>query len=131
MYRFLFFFLGSLLTISLAQAQSAELHIKNTSNRTLTVKVMNASSGRLFKKFTVYPRATYIEYFAITGSFFLKTKAEYPGRETLYEKGNPFRVYVGTDGYSVLTITYAIQESDVANPLEGKSISRQEYERDN
>ncbi|WP_250630044.1 hypothetical protein [Rhodoflexus caldus] len=131
MYHFLFFLLGSLLTISIAQAQSAELRIKNTSDRMLTVKVMNSNNGRLFKKFIVYPRASYTEYFATTGSFFLKTKAEYPGREPVYEKGNPFRVYVGTDGYSVLTITYAIQESNVANPLEGKSISRQEFERDN
>ena len=116
-----------------AVSQKAELHIVNNSGRMLTVKVMHHNPGSgdsRFSLFTVNPHSASVEYFAKTGRYYLKTKAELKDKETIYKKGNPFEVYVGRDGYSVLTITYTITEKAVKNPMEGKEISRGEFEMD-
>ena len=55
--------------------------------------------------------------------------AEMDGAETVFTKGNPFEVYVGADGYSVLTVTYNIRESNVANPMDGRRISKKEFDQ--
>ena len=65
-----------------------------------------------------------------TDNYNFKTKATYPGRKPVFKKGNPFRVYVGIDGYSILTITFSIQESNLPDPMSGKQISEAEFESD-
>ncbi|TNE53611.1 MAG: hypothetical protein EP344_14810 [Bacteroidetes bacterium] len=115
-----------------ALAQRAELRLVNTSERTLAIKVIQQTDtgGVLHASLTIPPLGRTTEYFSQTGHFFLKTKAELQGRETVYTKGNPFKVYVGSDGYSVLTVTYSITESNTASPLEGQRISKSEFDRD-
>lgn len=113
--------------------QKAELHIVNNSGRLLTVKVMHHSQSTDDSKYSLFrvnPHSSAVEHFSKTGQFYLKTKAELPEKETIYKKGNPFEVYVGRDGYSVLTITYTITEKAVKNPMEGKEISKAEFEMD-
>lgn len=117
-----------------AIAQKAELHIVNNSERLLTLKIMRdggTSEDSKYSILTVSPHTSSTEYFSETGHYYLKTKAEKTGTETIYKKGDPFEVYVGSDGYSVLTITYTIKESNVKNPMEGKEISKSEFERNN
>ncbi|OWY25787.1 hypothetical protein BVG80_01500 [Sphingobacteriales bacterium TSM_CSM] len=111
----------------------AELHIHNNSGRTLTVKIMQlqgrfSAEDNLYSVLSVGPYQRAVEYFSQTGYFYLKTKAAKPGTEPLYSKGDAFEVYVGSDGYSVLTITYDVAESAI-NPLDGKQISRAEFEK--
>lgn len=115
-------------------AAQAELHIHNNSGRTLTVKIMKLESrfstiDNLYSVLTVAPYQRATEYFSNTGYYYLKTKATKSGTEPMYSKGDAFEVYVGNDGYSVLTITYDIAESAI-NPLDGKQISRAEFEKD-
>jgi hypothetical protein len=120
----------STLFITAGHSQSAELHIKNNSQRTMSIKVMS-SEGHKFSSATVYPWSEEVFYFRSTGSYYLKTKATIQGKEPMYSKGKPFRVYVGSDSYSVLTITYTIKEvPNSEDPLSGKKISKEEFERD-
>lgn len=70
------------------------------------------------------------DHFAQTGNFFLKTAASLAGKTTIYKKGDPFEVYVGRDGYSVLTITFAIKENAVYDFMDdGEQISKDEFDR--
>ncbi len=114
-------------------SQNAELHINNTSNRTMDIKIMRSSSNgasSLYSRLKISPQSEGIEYFPTTGYFFLKIKASRYGQPIVYSKGDPFRVYVGSDGYDVLTITYSIEESTL-DPLSGETISPAEFEKDN
>jgi len=117
----------------LTYCQQAELHIENKSGRQMTIKVMSTdaygSSSNLHSTFIISPHSKEVRYFSKTGYYFLKTKAVLNGRDPIYKKGDPFEVYVGRDGYSVLTLTYSIQESNYYNPTDGKTISRSEFER--
>ncbi|MBL7778458.1 MAG: hypothetical protein JNK66_09225 [Chitinophagales bacterium] len=114
----------------LSFSQSAQLKIQNNSQRTLSIKVMTSSNHR-HSFVTVSPWSNQTIYFASTGNFYLKTKATIQGKEPMFSKGKPFQVYVGSDGYSVLTITYSIKESAYsADPLDGKKISKEEFDKD-
>ena len=113
--------------------QRAELHLVNNSARSLTIKVMqknDSTADTMYSILSVSPNGQASEYFAMSGSFYLKSAASLQDKDTIYEKGNPFQVYVGNDGYSVLTITYSITESNVPNPLNGKRISKSEFDLD-
>jgi len=120
-----------LLLQAAAMAQQARLDIKNNSDRFMEIKVMQYSyTGELlYSKVSVAARQNESVYFPQTGNYFLKSKAIYQGKNPIYKKGNEFNVYVGDDGYSVLTITYSITESNSFNPTEGKQISASEYEK--
>jgi hypothetical protein len=114
---------------NIAAAQSAELHIHNKSGRSMTVKIMNKYTNRLHKTLELSPYEQSTTYFGITGEFYCKTEARMYGREPIYEKGNAFEVYVGSDGYSVLTITFSVSEGSSANILTGNRISKSEFDR--
>lgn len=116
-----------------AIGQRAELHIINTSARSLTIKIMKENGPAdhvLYSTLSVIPYGRATEYFAQTGNYYLKTEAGLEGKDFIYTKGNPFQVYVGSNGYSVLTITYSITENNVPNPLAGNRISKGEFDRD-
>ena len=113
-----------------AQSHPAEVRIVNQSQRTMEVKVMrNTNQGALKYYEVLIPANTQgaISIFQ-TGTYYLKVKAEYPGRDPVYSMGDPFECHVGSDGYSVLTFTYTIDES--AASMEGRSITRGEFEKD-
>ena len=113
-------------------AQHAKLIITNNSDRVMTIKIMSYyeySKPQLFGSAIVLPHDSRTSYFSSTGNFFLKVKAVRTGRDPVYTKGNPFEVYVGHDGYSVMEITYNLIESNVPNPLEGKRITKEEFEK--
>lgn len=121
-----------LLFASAAIGQRAELHLVNNSARTLTIKIMQENgptADTLYSILSVSPYGRATEYFAQTGNYFLKTEAVLTNKAPVYTKGNPFQVYVGSNGYSVLTITYSITESNAPNPMEGARISKDEFDR--
>ncbi len=122
-----------LLTFLSGSGQQAELHINNNSDRTMDIKILRVLSGSssvLFGKMHIAPQSKSINYFSTTGNYYLKVKASRLNRPDVYSKGDPFRVYVGSDGYDVLTITYSIEESTL-NPMDGETISKAEFEQDN
>ena len=129
--NFLFLFLLTL--VSNAICQDAELHIHNESDRTMDVKIMRSlADGRssLFGKMYINPRSNSTKYFSSTGYYYLKVKAIRLNRPDVFSKGDPFRIYVGSDGYDVLTISYSIEESTL-DPMSGETISQAEFEKDN
>ena len=113
-----------------AQSHPAEVRIVNQSQRTMEVKVMrNTNQGALkYQEALVPANSQGVVSIYQTGTYYLKVKAEYPGRDPVYSMGDPFECHVGSDGYSVLTFTYTIDER--AATTEGKSISRSEFEKD-
>lgn len=113
-----------------AQYHPAEVRIVNQSQRTMQIKVMRNTSEGAVKYTDVFIPANDEVGIAIyqTGNYYLKAKAEYTGRQPVYSMGDPFECYVGAGGYSVLTFTYTIDETSAT--AEGKTISRNEFERD-
>lgn len=118
------------LVATAAQAQ-ARLVVDNQSQRQLTVKVMNLAAGRetLHATITIRPFASQTVHFTETGDYFTKTMATLSGRDPIYQKGQPFRVYNGSGGHSVITLTISIVESAVPLITGGEEISREEFER--
>ncbi len=128
-----FFFLFLLTNLANSYLHPAELHIKNTSQRHLIVKVMKQTSENSAEKYAIVRiNSQNSETLNIkkTGYYYLKTKAVLTGRDPVYKKGDPFKAYVGSDGYSVLTITFSMQESSMVNPLSGKHISKADFDND-
>jgi len=123
------FLLLSLGNIGFSQAR---LTIENDSQRRMTVKVMESNYGadELYNTVYIQPYQSKTIYFSTTGHYYTKTKAELSGSETIYRKGDPFRVYNGTDGYSVMTLTFTIKETNIPQASGGKSISKKEFEQD-
>ena len=119
---FTLFLFNSLLGIG-----QARINIVNNSERQLKVKIMHKSGGT-YATLTVGAYETETEYFQETGNYYLKTKGSLRGKKAVCKKGNPFKVYNGTDGYSVLTITYSIR-GGVSD--EGRGISEEEFDRNN
>lgn len=111
---------------SVAQAR---LKIENNSMRSMTVKVMK-DNGSLHKLIEISAYDSQTIFFSETGYYFIKTKAILANKEPVYRKGDPFRVYNGIDGYSVLTITFTITESNIVQTSGGKQISKKEFEQD-
>ncbi|GMU97194.1 hypothetical protein [Ignavibacterium album] len=86
--------------------------------------------GMLHEKVVIAPFGRTTVYFARTGNYFTKTKAVLPKRETIYQKGEPFKVINDDTGYSEITLTFTIKESSVPQVLGGKRISQSEFEKD-
>ncbi len=129
MKKFLIIYLLLFFIASISFAQSAELRVHNKSGRNMTVKIMNKYTHRLYKTLNLLPYEQSTAYFAQTGQYYCKTEALMYGRNPVYEKGNAFEVYVGSDGYSVLTITFSVSEGSSANVLEGNKISKSEFDK--
>ncbi len=113
-----------------AQYHAAEVRIVNQSQRTMEIKVMQNTTQSAVKYYEVSIPANGKGAVGIsqTGTYYLKIKAEYPGRDPVYSMGDPFECHVGPTGYSVLTFTYTIDER--ALTAEGKSISQSEFDKD-
>ena len=98
----------------------------------MEIKIMRSGSNgssSLHSRLTIKPQSSGTKYFPTTGYFYLKIKASRYARPTVYTQGDPFRVYVGDDGYDVLTISYSIEESTL-DPMSGETISQAEFEKD-
>lgn len=122
----------TIFALSGIKAQEAELHFHNFSERDMLIKVMKKdnSGAHRYSMMRATANSKVVEYFPETGYYFLKTKATYPGKEPVYTKGDVFKVYVGSDGYSVLTITYDIQESYNSIDLtSGERITEEEWSK--
>ena len=111
----------------------ASLKINNQSSRQMTVKIMRTYSDFADLHNTVYipPFSSKSMYFNETGYYFAKTKATLSGKSPIYRKGDPFKVYNGSDGYSVLELTYSIIESSTPEVTGGKEITKTDFESDN
>lgn len=103
----------------------ARLEVVNNSERSLFVKIMEKGGG-LFAKMSVAPYSSETQYFDETGYYYLKTKGSKKGLRPVFKKGNAFKVHNGTDGYSVLTITYSISGGVSSD---GREISEDEFNR--
>ena len=105
-----------------ANAQErASLTISNTSNYTLTVKVMKQMGG-LHATLYIPPQQSRITYFSSTGYFYTKTKAEKSGSFTLYKKDEScFEIVCDSRGYSEAVMSFYVSEH---GGNVGESISR-------
>jgi len=107
------------------------LTIENKSMRSMTVKVMQGSSGKgsLHETVTIAAYSNETVYFSNSGYYFTKTKATLKGRDPVYRRGQPFEVTNNSSGYSVLTLTFSIKESSVPQVTGGRQISKSEFEQ--
>jgi hypothetical protein len=96
----------------------------------MTVKIMKGSSGKGTLHETVYLIAYGTEtiYFTETGYYFTKSKAILKGKDPVYKKGKAFKVINGSEGYSVLRLTFTIKESSVPSST-GQTISKSEFDQ--
>jgi len=78
----------------------ARLTIVNQSQRQMTVKVMRSSGAdnTLHGTLSIGPMGNQTMQFTETGDYFTKTMAVLDGQDPIYQKGQPFKVYVGRDG---------------------------------
>jgi hypothetical protein len=109
----------------------ARLTIENNSMRSMTVKVMQGSSGKgtLHETVTIAAYSNETVYFSNSGYYFTKTKAVLQGKSPVYRKGQAFEVTNDATGYSVLTLTFSIKESSVPQATGGKQISKSEFDQ--
>ena len=116
-----------LLPIGFAKAEQASLSVTNSSNYTLTVKIMKYGGG-LYRTLYIPAKETRTAYFSNTGWFYTKTKAEKSMSATLYKKDEEcFEIVCDHRGYSQATMTYYVSEY---GSNAGESISRAEFEND-
>lgn len=109
----------------------ARLTIENNSMRSMTVKVMQGSSGKgsLHETVTIGAYGSETVYFSNSGYYFTKTKAVLQGKDPVFRKGQPFEVTNNSSGYSVMTLTFSIKESSVPQATGGKQISKSEFDQ--
>ena len=106
--------------------ERASLTISNTSNYTLTVKVMKQMGG-LHATLYIPPQQSRTTYFSSTGYFYTKTKAEKSGSFTLYKKDEScFKIVCDSRGYSEAVMSFYVSEHGCNA---GESISRAEFEK--
>ena len=119
-----------LLLVSFAGNAQARLTIENNSMRQMTVKVMKGSSGKgtLHESVNISAYGSETIYFTETGYYFTKSKAILNGKDPVYKKGKSFKVINGSEGYSVLRLTFTIKESAVPAST-GQTISKSEFEQ--
>lgn len=119
-----------LLLVSFAGNAQARLTIENNSMRQMTVKVMKGSSGKgtLHESVNISAYGSETVYFTETGYYFTKSKAILNGKDPVYKKGKSFKVINGSDGYSVLRLTFTIKESAVPAST-GQTISKNEFDQ--
>ncbi len=111
-----------------AFAESARLTINNKSERELTVKVMK-NSGGLYTTLYIGPKQSCTCYIQQQGYYYTKVKAERNRFDTIYSKDDAFYVQNNSTGYSVLELTYWIQESQYPQSS-GTRISKSQFESD-
>ena len=117
-----------LLPLCILKAEQASLSVTNSSNYTITVKIMKYSGG-LYQTLYIPPKQTRTAYFSKTGLFYTKTKAEKSLSATLYKKDEEcFEIVCDHRGYSEASMTYYVSEY---GGNAGESISRAEFENDN
>jgi hypothetical protein len=116
--------------VASAQEQ-ASLTIENHSQRYMTIKVMRTENGvsSLHETITISAHSSSTVYFAESGYYFTKTKAVLNRKDPVYQKGKPFLVTNDETGYSTMTLTFSIKESNVPQVAGGKQISKAEFDK--
>ena len=95
----------------------------------MNVKVMKGiGKGTLHETVFISAYGQETVYFSSSGSYFTKSKATLAKRDPIYKKGSSFRVTNNESGYSILTLTFTIKESAVAQST-GQTISKTEFEQ--
>lgn len=114
-----------------SNAQQASLTIENNSQRYMTIKVMRTDNGvsSLHEIVTISAHSSSTVYFEETGYYFTKTKAVLNRKNPVYQKGKPFYVTNDESGYSTMTLTFSIKESNVPQVSGGKQISKAEFDK--
>lgn len=114
-----------------SNAQQASLTIENNSQRFMTVKVMRTINGvsSLHETATINSYSSSTVYFEETGYYFTKTKAVLNRKNPVYQKGKPFHVTNDESGYSTMTLTFSIKESNLPQATGGKQISKVEFDK--
>ena len=119
------------LAFLITNAQQASLTIQNYSQRFMTVKVMRTVQGvsSLHETVTISAHNSTTVYFEKTGYYFTKTKAVLSKKNPVYQKGKPFHVTNDDTGYSEITLTFSIEESNIPQVTGGKQISKAEFDK--
>lgn len=116
--------------VSANLSAQAQLTIENKSQRQMTVKVMKGvSKGSLHQMVQILPYSNETIYFSESGQYFCKTKAVLRDKKPVYQKGQPFKVINDHTGYSVMTLTFSIKESNIPQITGGKTISKSEFDQ--
>ena len=116
-----------LMPFAVVKAEQASLSVSNSSNYTLTVKIMKYNAG-LYRTLYIPPRETRTVFFSQTGWFYTKTKAEKSMSATLYMKDEEaFQIVCNSQRYSQAESTYYVSEY---GGNAGESISKSEFEKD-
>ncbi len=97
----------------------------------MTVKVMSGSkrNASLHEKVMIDAYSQNTVYFSESGQYFTKSKASLNGRDPIYRKGKYFKVVNDETGYSEMTLTFTIKESNVPQASGGVQISKQEFDQ--
>ncbi len=119
------------LLFSFALNAQARLTIENNSMRTMTVKVMQGTDNdaSLHEIVTIQANSSEKIYFSKSGYYFTKSKAVLNEKIPVYRKGQPFMVTNDDRGYSILTLTFTINESTTPQASGGKAISKSEFDK--
>lgn len=117
--------------ITFCLSAQARLTIENNSQRSMTIKVMEGYSedSSLHETITISSYGSKTIYFSKSGYYFTKTKAVLSGKDPVYQKGQPFQVTNNSSGYSVMTLTFSIKESDRPQVTGGIQISKTEFDK--
>ena len=95
----------------------------------MTVKIMQGSGrGTHYETVEIGPNSQETVRFYSSGTYFTKSKAVLFNKQPIYKKGKSFRVTNDNTGYSVLTLTFTIRESAVAEST-GQTISKVEFDQ--
>lgn len=108
-----------------SMAQNATVTIRNKSDYSLTVKVMQADGPKV-AQLSIFPGGARAVSFASSGKFFCKTKAQ-KGIEKIYRKSDPFEVICDKRGYTEGTLEFFVSPGEGGD---GQSISASEFEDD-
>lgn len=108
-------------------SQTATMKFSNSSDYTLTIKIINYDGGGLYQRIVLTPHSSRIVSFKQSAKFKMKIKADYQGNVS-YHKGGIFSVTNNYREYSQGEMTFSM--STYGSGL-GPSISASEFSKDN
>jgi hypothetical protein len=121
--------------VLMAYIHPALFKFDNTSDRFVEVKLMKMTGDSMdeasvYRVFSVDKGSIGNIEISETGKYYFKTKGVRMGAENIYGiMTDVFNVYVGIEGYSVLTVTYSVEESNIVNSTNTVPIDEYEYNK--
>lgn len=94
-----------------------------------SLEFVNNYKASLYKSLIIKPYGIGKAYFNESGKYFAKTKATMRSKDPIFQKESPFDVVNDEIGYSILTLTFSINESSIPQVIGGKGITQSEFEK--